>query len=117
MIDHFDGENLATFRQRYFVNDTFFAPGSAGPVLLCVGGEGSPLDGSVVVDSVHCNDAVELLSRVGGLMVAVEHRYYGKSVPTEDLSTENLRWLSSKQALADMAHFQPYFVDKCVPSV
>lgn len=45
-------------------------------------------------------------------MVAVEHRYYGESVPTSDLSTKNLEWLSSKQALADLAHFHAFFNDK-----
>ena len=32
-------------------------------------------------------------------------RYYGKSHPTPDLSVKNLVWLSSRQALADLATF------------
>ena len=36
---------------------------------------------------------------------ALEHRYYGESVPVEDYSTPNLQWLSSAQALADLASF------------
>ena len=32
-------------------------------------------------------------------------RYYGKSHPTPDLSVKNLVWLSSHQALADIATF------------
>ena len=60
----------------------------------------------------HCNDAVELLPQVGGLILALEHRYYGESVPAEDLDTENLRWLSSKQALADIAHFHAFISEK-----
>lgn len=35
----------------------------------------------------------------------LEHRFYGQSHPTEDLSIENLKYLSSEQALADLAHF------------
>ena len=35
----------------------------------------------------------------------VEHRYYGYSRPTPDQSTENLKYLSSEQALADLAVF------------
>lgn len=34
----------------------------------------------------------------------MEHRYYGKSLPTKDLSTESLRFLSTEQALADSAY-------------
>ena len=60
--------------QAYYVNDTFWKPGSDAPVFLCVGGEGPPLDGSVVVSSVHCNGAVEMLEETGALMFAVEHR-------------------------------------------
>ena len=37
------------------------------------------------------------------LQVGVEHRYYGDSQPRPDLSTANLQWLSSEQALADAA--------------
>ena len=41
-VDHFDRSNLATFSQRYFINDTFWqGPESNAPVFLCVGGEGT----------------------------------------------------------------------------
>jgi len=39
----------------------------------------------------------------GALLVAVEHRFYGKSAPLPDLSVESLRYLSVDQALADFA--------------
>ena len=112
-VDHFDGANADTFGQRYWVNDTFWKAGptdgstaARSVAFLCVGGEGPPLDGSVVVESIHCNDAVELAPKLGALVVALEHRYYGESVPTEDFSTPNLRYLSSHQALADLANFR-----------
>ena len=38
----------------------------------------------------------------------LEHRFYGKSRPTPDLSTENLQYLSSEQALADLAQFRNF---------
>lgn len=41
-------------------------------------------------------------------MVAVEHRFYGVSMPTPDLSTESLIYLSSRQAIADIAAVQEY---------
>lgn len=37
------------------------------------------------------------------MLVDVEHRFYGESYPTTDMSTENLKYLSSAQALADLA--------------
>lgn len=39
-------------------------------------------------------------------------RFYGKSHPTPDLSTDNLRYLSSHQALADIANFHDYIVQE-----
>jgi hypothetical protein len=39
---------------------------------------------------------VVLAKAFGAMIVTLEHRYYGWSVPTPDLSTENLQWLSSK---------------------
>ena len=38
-------------------------------------------------------------------MFVLEHRFYGKSKPTEDLSVSNLVYLSSRQALEDVGHF------------
>lgn len=49
---------------------------------------------------------VSILSEAtNGLGVILEHRYYGTSFPLPDLSTESLRFLTTDQALADMAYF------------
>jgi len=42
-------------------------------------------------------------------IVSLEHRYYGKSSPFKSLATENLKYLSSKQALFDLAAFRQYY--------
>jgi hypothetical protein len=47
--------------------------------------------GSVLVASVHCNDMVELGARLGALLIALEHRFYGRSMPYKDYSTQSLR--------------------------
>lgn len=105
-LDHFNRADSRTFEQRYFVNTTFWkGADSNAPVFLCVGGEGPPLDASVLVSSVHCNDMVELAPKHGALMLALEHRYYGPSTPFDELTNENLVWLNSEQALGDIASF------------
>ena len=71
LVDHFDKGNMRTWQQAYYVNDTFWVPGSDAPVFVCVGGEGPPLDGSVVVSSPHCSNAVDWLPETGALMFAV----------------------------------------------
>ena len=47
----------------------------------------------------------KLAQATNGIGVILEHRYYGTSFPTPDLSTENLRFLTTEQALADTAYF------------
>lgn len=54
---------------------------------------------------------VNILSQAtGGIGVILEHRYYGTSFPTPDLSTENLRFLTTDQALADQVYFSENIV-------
>lgn len=45
-VDHYDMQNLNTFRQQYFVNDTFWG-GPGSPIFLVLGGEG-PLSAAYV---------------------------------------------------------------------
>eukprot|EP00043_Microstomoeca_roanoka_P018195 m.193365 g.193365 ORF g.193365 m.193365 type:complete len:495 (-) comp16779_c8_seq4:201-1685(-) len=115
--DHFDGTNTNTWMQAYYVNDTFWQPNSSAPVFLCVGGEGPPIDGSAVVSSVHCNVAVEMLPTTKAIMFAVEHRYYGchnmSACPVNAFNDQSaLKYLSSRQALADLASFHAYATQK-----
>lgn len=117
-VDHFDGSNADTWQQAYYVNDTFWAgAASKAPVFVCVGGEGPPLDGSVVVASVHCNIAVEWLQETGALMVALEHRFYGchnkSACPVSSfLPADALKHLSSRQALSDLASFHQHITEE-----
>ncbi len=98
-IDHENSSDDRTFSQRYYL-DTRYAKSSDAPVILYICGEStcraSSLDGAVK----------ERAREWGAVMVALEHRYYGKSQPFTDLSTENLKYLSVKQALADLDRFQ-----------
>ncbi|TRY99904.1 hypothetical protein DNTS_004337 [Danionella cerebrum] len=98
-LDHFSGADSRVWKQRYFVNDTFYKDG--GPVFLMIGGEG-PANPAWMEFGTWLTYAQKL----GALCLLLEHRFYGKSHPTEDLSTENLHFLSSRQALADLAHFR-----------
>ncbi|KAL4647161.1 putative serine protease K12H4.7 [Arapaima gigas] len=98
-LDHFNGADGRIWKQRYFVNAQFYRSG--GPVFLMVGGEG-PANPAWMQQGTW----LEYARKLGALCFLLEHRFYGQSRPTEDLSTANLRYLSSRQALADLAHFR-----------
>jgi len=97
-LDHFNAQDRRTWKQRYFVNSTFWD--GTGPIFLQIGGEGAISAGYVVFLQM-----ANYAKVYGALMLALEHRFYGASQPFANLSTENLRYLSSQQALADAATF------------
>lgn len=47
----------------------------------------------------------DMAQELNGTMFYTEHRYYGKSQPTENTSTKNLEFLTVEQALADLKYF------------
>lgn len=104
LLDHFAPLAERKFwKQRYFVNEEFWA-GRDYPVFVSIGGEG-PVGPRALTNRTFIN---AMAKKHRALLVAVEHRYYGKSFPTEDMSLPNLRYLSSEQALADLARFHAF---------
>ncbi|XP_055328720.1 putative serine protease K12H4.7 [Paramacrobiotus metropolitanus] len=97
-LNHFNEADNRTWQQRFFVNDKYYKPG--GPVFVMIGGEG-PENPIWMVEG----QWIRWAEKFNALCFNLEHRFYGKSHPTPDLSTENLRFLSSEQALADLANF------------
>eukprot|EP00565_Helicotheca_tamesis_P003372 CAMPEP_0185729156 /NCGR_PEP_ID=MMETSP1171-20130828/4497_1 /TAXON_ID=374046 /ORGANISM="Helicotheca tamensis, Strain CCMP826" /LENGTH=564 /DNA_ID=CAMNT_0028397933 /DNA_START=242 /DNA_END=1936 /DNA_ORIENTATION=+ len=130
-LNHFDDEEKRTFEQRFFYSDRYVQPSSSSTMFrgakekedaktyafLCVGGEGPAMTKHVLTDSVHCTgDMLVLAQRLFEEENAIvhvfglEHRYYGKSYPefpdqSSPVSNENLQYLSSRQALHDIANF------------
>ncbi|XP_068135323.1 putative serine protease K12H4.7 [Hyperolius riggenbachi] len=104
-LDHFRGADTRVWKQRFYVNDSFTH--SDGPVFLMIGGEGSANPAWMTHGTW-----ITFAEKMGALCLLLEHRFYGKSHPTKDLSVDNLRYLSSRQALADLAHFQTVMTEK-----
>eukprot|EP01133_Synstelium_polycarpum_P010271 gene10271-11979_t len=104
-VDHFNIANTATFQQRYLINDAYW--NGKGPVFMMINGEGPMSLGTVVGLKF-----VEWAKQFGALIISLEHRYYGASFVTEDLSTPNMVYLSSQQALADNAVFRQFVAEK-----
>ena len=108
-VDHlhndsnYEPHSFATYKNRWYFDDTYYKPG--GPVIALNGAEGDATASLAFLQ----NGIIKILAEeTGGMGVVFEHRYYGKSFPVEDLSTKNLRFLSSDQAMADMAYFSKH---------
>ncbi|KAM3238819.1 putative serine protease EDA2 [Capsicum annuum] len=100
-LDHFSPYDHRTFGQRYYeFLDYFRFPD--GPIFLKICGEAAC--------SGIPNDYLSILAKkFGAAVVTLEHRYYGKSSPFKSLTTGNLKYLSSKQALFDLAAFRNFY--------
>lgn len=113
-LDHFADTGF-TFQQRYWVDDRYYKPG--GPVIVLDSGESS---GTGRLPYLQQGVVQILANATGGLGIVLEHRYYGKSVPVANFTTDSLRcvcpdcslhvliscsWLNNKQAFADSGNF------------
>ena len=77
--------------------DQYYEKG--GPIFLMLGGEGPASE-----KWMRTGAWVEVYAaHLGAYCVQIEHRFYGDSHPTKDLSVQSLQYLSSEQALADAA--------------
>ncbi|KAJ9059522.1 hypothetical protein DSO57_1001593 [Entomophthora muscae] len=95
LIDH---QAPTRFWQRYFMNADHYRSG--GPAFLYVVGE-QAAQNYTVSDSL----AVALAEEHGGVVYALEHRFYGLSQPFFSLRTETLQYLTSTLAIQDLVNF------------
>lgn len=75
-LDHFDPTNEGEWKQRFYVNEKFYRRG--GPVFLMIGGEGEATERWM-------NEGawIQYAKVFGAYCIQLEHRFYGKSHPTE----------------------------------
>ncbi len=105
-VDHFQNESMyephssGTFELRYWFDATYYKAG--GPVIMLESGEDTGVDRLPFLQKGILHQLAKVTNGIG---VVLEHRYYGTSFPTPDLSTQNLRFLTTEQALADTAYF------------
>ncbi|KAK2364953.1 lysosomal Pro-X carboxypeptidase [Trifolium repens] len=108
VLDHFNylPQSYRTFQQRYFINFKYWGgANSTAPIFVCFGGEAA-------IDSVPdtIGFMTENAEKFKALLVYIEHRYYGKSIPFKSKAKilKNIGYFSSAQALADYAQVLIY---------
>lgn len=112
-VDHFHNESMYEphsdnmFDNRYWFDDTYYKPG--GPVFLLIVGE---IDATGRLPIMQKGIIYQLSNAFGGMSVVIEHRYFGTSIPTPDLSTPNMRFATTDQALEDVVYFANNIVFK-----
>ncbi|EXJ76093.1 uncharacterized protein A1O5_00601 [Cladophialophora psammophila CBS 110553] len=107
-VDHFHNESRyephtnATFEQFYWLDTSNYVPG--GPVIIHAIGEDSP---SYDFQWLQKGLLHDIANATGGVAVLWGQRYYsgGAIVPSSQYTTENLRFHSTEQAMADLAYF------------
>ncbi len=98
LIDH-TNPKLGTFDQRYFVDESY-STSDDSPVFFYICGEAA-------CSKRYLNGLIRALAQKHqAKMVALEHRYYGKSLPRPTLSTSDLKYLTTEFALLDLKRFQ-----------
>lgn len=104
--DNFNPGNPSTFQQRYYLDTSLCAVNSTcattAPIIIMVGGEWT-------VSSSPTGAIVEVGAPLGAVLVYLEHRYYGASLPTPLSDKASMQaFLSVEQAIADTAAFIPF---------
>jgi len=97
-LDHFNDDIDKMFELRFWINDNYYDV-EHGPIFIYICGEWTcspPADDAT---------AMAFGASRGALLVALEHRYYGASQPFPDWSYENLKWLTTPQAIEDIHGF------------
>lgn len=106
-IDHFNTHDSTTYKQRYLENLSLVKGDKFNKVVLYIGGEGT-LGASAVVRGSH----MDLAALEGAAVFALEHRFFGKSMPFTELTPANYKYLTIDQALADLAEFIQQVIHK-----
>ncbi|KAF2678920.1 hypothetical protein K458DRAFT_408608 [Lentithecium fluviatile CBS 122367] len=96
----YEPHSNGTFNLRYWFDAQYYKAG--GPVFVLLSGE---TDGTGRLPFLQKGIVNQVAKATNGIGVILEHRYYGTSHPFSNVSTENLRFLSTEQALAEINYF------------
>jgi Serine carboxypeptidase S28 len=117
-VDHFNDHDTRTYKNRYWINDTYYQEG--GPIFFHDFGEATVSEHEVLTRLGEIGTRMaplRLAQRFNGMVILWEHRFYGQSLPFElDKSTgtalsgyDAYKYLNNEQALEDTVYFANNF--------
>lgn len=101
LLDH-SNPSLGTFKQRYFYNYEYYA-GPGSPIILNSPGENA--SDNYTAYATNLTLAGNFAKSTGGAVILLEHRYWGQSSPYEELSTDNMQYLTLDNSIQDLIYF------------
>jgi Serine carboxypeptidase S28 len=117
-VDHFNSYDTRTYKNRYWINDTFYREG--GPIFFYDAGEGGVTERTISL-FLGAHGALlaplRLAERFHGMAIVWEHRFYGESPPfaIDNVTGHALagydayKYLNNEQALEDAVYFANNF--------
>ncbi|CAG9856688.1 unnamed protein product [Phyllotreta striolata] len=96
-LDHLEWtDKVKTFNIKYLISHVYHVPG--GPIFVYIGGKGN-------IENYAQNSGFifDIAKSFGALIVFIEHRYYGESLPfgNDSFRPEYIRFLTTPNALSD----------------
>ncbi|MFA6301983.1 MAG: S28 family serine protease [Legionella sp.] len=88
-----------SFNQRYYIDETY-GPNNDAPVFFYICGQ------NTCTPNVLTGAIREYAQKYHAKLVALEHRYYGESIPVANFSVKEMRFLKTERVLGDLANFQ-----------
>ncbi|KAG9312786.1 serine carboxypeptidase S28-domain-containing protein [Chiua virens] len=100
LVDH-NNPSRGTFQQRYWMSWEYYQNG--GPIILSTPGE-SNADG---FEGYLTNNTINglIAQQQQGATIVIEHRFFGKSNPYDNLTSQSLELLTVQQAIDDLVYF------------
>jgi hypothetical protein len=110
LVDHFDPDNTDTWAHRYYAKKRYWK-GPGHPIFLMIGGEG----GNEIGFFYAFLERV-LAKKFGAYSLHPEHRFYGRFLPVENATTQQLaQLLTPEQAMMDMIQVRAFCVSPQYP--
>lgn len=95
-------QRLTRHSEFFFYSDEFWkGPGS--PVIFFTPGEIAAANYFTYLTNARVTGVIA--KEIGAAIVVMEHRYWGKSSPYEDLTTTNLQYLTLENSIEDTQYF------------